>query len=78
MDINKWTTKTQMAVNEGQQIAQEHGQHAIETGHVLRGMIKVDDSVLPFIFKELNSDQSTFTMALDSVIKSYPKVDGGG
>ena len=78
MDINKWTTKTQMAVNEGQQIAQEHGQQAIETGHVLRGMIKVDDSVLPFIFKELNSDQSTFTMALDSIIKSYPKVEGGG
>jgi ATP-dependent Clp protease ATP-binding subunit ClpB len=78
MDINKWTTKTQMAFNEGQQIAQENGQQAIETGHVLRGMIKVDDSVLPFIFKELNSDQSTFTMALDSIIKSYPKVEGGG
>ncbi len=78
MDINKWTTKTQMAVNEGQQIAQENGQQAIETGHVLRGMIKVDDSVLPFIFNELNSDQSTFTMALDSLIKSYPKVEGGG
>lgn len=78
MDVNKWTTKTQMAVNEGQKIAQEYGQQAIETGHILRGMIQVDDSVLPFIFKELNSDLSTFTLALDSIIKSYPKVEGGG
>src|SRR5690554_2610067 len=78
MDTNKWTTKTQLAVHEGQKIAQENGQQAIETGHVLRGMIQVDDSVLPFIFKELNSDLAIFTSALDSIIKSYPKVQGGG
>ncbi|PKR80785.1 ATP-dependent chaperone ClpB [Brumimicrobium salinarum] len=78
MDTNKWTTKTQMAVHEGQKLAQENGQQAIETGHILRGMIKVDDSVLPFIFKELNSDLPLFTKALDSIIKSYPKVEGGG
>lgn len=76
MDTNKWTTKTQMAVHEGQKIAQLNGQQAIETGHVLRGMIQVDDSVLPFIFKELGSDLHTFTLALDSIIKSYPKVEG--
>lgn len=78
MDTNKWTTKTQMAVQKGQEIALESGQQAIETGHVLRGMIQVDDSVLPFIFKELNSDLHTFTLALDSIIKNYPKVQGGG
>lgn len=77
MDINKWTTKTQMAISEAQKIAMENGQQAIETGHVLRGMIQVDDNVLPFIFKELNSDLITFTRALDSIIKSYPKVQGG-
>jgi ATP-dependent Clp protease ATP-binding subunit ClpB len=76
MDINKWTTKTQMAVNEGQKIAQENGQQAIETGHILRGMIQVDDSVIPFIFKELKSDIGIFTQALDGIIKSYPKVEG--
>jgi ATP-dependent Clp protease ATP-binding subunit ClpB len=40
-------------------------------------MIQVDDSVLPFIFKELNSDLAIFTSALDGIIKSYPKVEGG-
>ena len=78
MDTNKWTTKTQMAVHEAQNLASENGQQAIETGHVLRGMIKVDDSVLPFIFKELNGNLINFTKALDSIIKTYPKVEGGG
>ena len=76
MDINKWTTKTQMAVNEGQKIAQENGQQAIETGHILRGMIQVDDNVIPFIFQELKIDLGIFTQALDGIIKSYPKVEG--
>lgn len=76
MDINKWTTKTQMAFQEAQKIATENSQQAIDTGHMLRGMITVDDSVFPFIFKEINSDLQTFTAALDSIIKSYPKVQG--
>lgn len=77
MDINKWTIKTQQAMQEAQSLAASYGQQAIETGHLLRGMIKVDDNVLPFIFKELNSNQNTFTMALDRIIESYPKVEGG-
>ena len=77
MDINKWTIKTQQAMHEAQQLAASNGQQAIETGHLLRGMITVDDSVLPFIFKELNSNQNTFTLALDRIIESYPKVEGG-
>lgn len=77
MDINKWTTKTQQAVQEGQQLALEKGQQGIETGHVLRGMITVDDNVLPFLFNELNRDLGTFTQALDRIIENYPKVQGG-
>jgi ATP-dependent Clp protease ATP-binding subunit ClpB len=77
MDINKWTTKTQEALHEAQQIASAHGQQALETGHLLRGMIKVDDNVLPFIFGKINADLSVFTKALESIITSYPKVEGG-
>lgn len=77
MDINKWTIKTQQAMHEAQQIAAQHNQQAIDTGHLLRGMIKVDENVLPFIFKELNSNQNTFIQALDRIIEGYPKVEGG-
>lgn len=77
MDINKWTIKTQQAMHEAQQIAAQNNQQAIDTGHLLRGMIKLDESVLPFIFKELNSNQNTFTQALDRIIEGYPKVEGG-
>ena len=78
MDVNKWTIKTQEAMQQAQQLASEHGHQAVDTGHLLRGMIAVDENVLPFIFKELNSNQQTFTLALDGIIKSYPKVQGDG
>ncbi|MBW7867037.1 MAG: ATP-dependent chaperone ClpB [Brumimicrobium sp.] len=77
MDTNQWTTKTQMAVMEAQKIATENSQQAIETGHVLRGMITVDDSVIPFIFQEVKKDLNTFTKTLNAIIQSYPKVQGG-
>ena len=77
MDFNKWTTKTQEALQEAQSIASGNGQQAIETGHLLRGMLKVDDNVLPFIFKVLHADFNIFTRALHSIIASYPKVSGG-
>lgn len=77
MDINKWTIKTQQALHEGQQIAASNGQQAIDTGHLMRGMVKIDDNVLPFIFGKLNTDLSTFTRTVDSIIQSYPKVEGG-
>ena len=77
MDFNKWTTKTQEALQEAQSIASGNGQQAIETGHLLRGMLKVDYNVLPFIFKALHADFNVFTRALDSIIASYPKVSGG-
>lgn len=51
MDINKWTIKTQQAMHEAQQLASSNGQQAIETGHLLRGMITVDDSFYPLFLK---------------------------
>jgi len=77
MDINKWTIKTQQALHEGQQLAANNQQQAIDTGHLMRGMIQVDDNVLPFIFGKLNANLNTFTRAVDSIIQSYPKVQGG-
>ncbi len=77
MDINKWTTKTQEAMQQGQQLALQNGNQAIETGHLLRGMISVDDNVLSYLFKQIDSDLNLFTRTLDSIVSSYPKVQGG-
>ncbi len=77
MDFNKFTTKSQEAVQEGQQIATDNGQQAIETGHILKGILSVDENVIPFILKKLNVNLDRFENSLNVIVDSYPKVSGG-
>ncbi|MFO0357879.1 MAG: ATP-dependent chaperone ClpB [Sphingobacteriaceae bacterium] len=77
MNLNNFTIKSQEAVQQAMQLATLNGQQAIETGHLLKGILAVDENVTPFILKKLNINQQTFEKTVDSIIKSYPKVSGG-
>lgn len=77
MDFNKFTIKAQEAIQQAQQIALGNGQQAIETGHILKGMIEVDQDVIPFLFKELEVNDKIVLAALNRIVDGYPKVSGG-
>ena len=77
MNLNNYTIKSQEAIQQALQLATVNGNQAIETGHILKAILEVDENVTPFILKKLNVNQVTFTKLVDSVIKSYPKVTGG-
>ncbi len=77
MDLNKFTIKSQEAIQQAQQIATENEQQAIENGHILKGILDTDENVAPSIFKKLGLNPSVFEQALDSIVTSYPKVSGG-
>ena len=77
MNLNNYTIKSQEAIQQALQLATVNGNQAIETGHILKAILEVDENVTPFILKKLNVNQITFTKLVDSVIKSYPKVTGG-
>ncbi len=77
MDFNKFTIKTQEAIQRGQQIAMEHGQQTVENAHLMKAVFDVDENILPFILKKLGVNVSIFEQALDREILSYPKVEGG-
>ncbi len=77
MNLNNYTIKSQEAIQQALQLATSNGHQAIETGHILKAILEVDENVTPFILKKLNINQVTFTKLIDSVIKSYPKVTGG-
>jgi ATP-dependent Clp protease ATP-binding subunit ClpB len=77
MNLNNYTIKSQEAIQQALQLAASNGHQAIETGHILKAILEVDENVTPFILKKLNINQVTFTKLIDSVIKSYPKVTGG-
>lgn len=77
MNLNNYTIKSQEAIQQAVQLATIGGQQAIETGHILKGILEVDENVTPYILKKLNVNPSSFEKMVDSVIKSYPKVTGG-
>jgi ATP-dependent Clp protease ATP-binding subunit ClpB len=77
MNLNNYTIKSQEAIQQAVQLATAEGHQAIETGHILKGILEVDENVVPYILKKLNVNPSAFERMVDSVIKSYPKVSGG-
>src|ERR1700749_74371 len=77
MNLNNYTIKSQEAIQQAMQLVMANGQQAIEPAHILKGIMEVDENVIPFILKKLNVNPSSFSKMVDSVINSYPKVSGG-
>jgi len=77
MNLNNLTIKSQEALQQAQQIAQNNGQQQLENEHIFKGILEVDENVAPFILKKLNVNLNLFKQILDSTIQSFPKVTGG-
>ena len=77
MNFNKFTIKSQEAVQEGQQIAQSLEHQQIENTHILKGIFEVDENVTPFILKKLGVNIELLKSVLDKTLESYSKVTGG-
>ncbi|MCF8226091.1 MAG: ATP-dependent chaperone ClpB [Bacteroidales bacterium] len=77
MDFSKFTIKAQEAIQRAQQLAMENDHQAIECGHLMKGVMEIDEHVLPFIFKKLSVNTTHLSAALDKVIGTYAVVEGG-
>jgi ATP-dependent Clp protease ATP-binding subunit ClpB len=76
MNINKFTIKSQEAIQQAQQLTQSLGHQQIENEHIFKAIFEVDENVAPFLLKKLNVNVSLFTQVLDSTLQSFPKVSG--
>ncbi len=77
MNQDKLTIKSQEALQKAQEIALGYQHQAVENGHLLKGMLTVDDNVAPFLLKKNNVPMNTLQQALDRLIERYPRVAGG-
>ncbi|MEQ8707105.1 MAG: ATP-dependent chaperone ClpB [Phaeodactylibacter sp.] len=77
MNLNNFTIKAQEAVQHAQQIAMQEQHQAIEPAHLLKGILQVDENVMPFVLKKLGVNFDNIKKATDSIIQSYPSVSGG-
>src|SRR5882672_11271087 len=76
MNFEKFTIKSQEALQKSAEIATAHQQQAIEPGHILRAVLETDENVVDYLTKKLNVNRSILETKLDELLKSYPKVSG--
>ena len=76
MNFNNFTIKAQEAVQQASDIAQGNQQQAIETAHLLKGLLNVDENVVSYVLKKLNVNINLLNQHLDAKITKFPKVSG--
>ncbi len=77
MNFNNFTLKSQEAVQKAMEIAAAKQNQVIENAHLLKGMLIVDENVIPYLLKKLNVNLDSLIRSLDRIVDSYPKVSGG-
>ena len=77
MNFDQLTIKSQEVIQKAQEVAAGHQQQAIENGHLLKGILTVDDNVAPYLLRKNSIRLTTLQQALDRIIERYPKVAGG-
>ena len=76
MNFNNFTIKAQEAVQQASAITEGNQQQAIETAHLLKGLLNVDENVVSYVLKKLNVNLNVLNQYLDAQISKYPKVSG--
>lgn len=76
MTYDNFTIKAQEAILQSQQIAAGYEQQSVDTAHLLKGMLAVDDSVTDFLLKKTGVNMARFEQDLDKLVWETPKVQG--
>ncbi|GDX51447.1 chaperone protein ClpB [Bacteroidota bacterium] len=77
MNLNQFTIKSQEVIQKAQEIATGFQQQQLDTAHILKGIIEVDENVTPFLLKKLGVNVSLLEQKADAIIQKQPKVSGG-
>jgi len=77
MNFNNFTIKAQEAIQKGQEIAGAFQNQPIENVHLLKGILSVDENVVPYLLKKMDVNIDLLIKTLDRMIESLPKVSGG-
>ena len=77
MNFEKFTIKSQEAIQKALEITNEHRQQAIETPHLLKALLHVADNITNFLLQKVGVTTSHLNSVIDKQIESYPKVTGG-
>lgn len=76
MTYDNFTTKAQEAILKAQQIAAGLDQQQVDTTHLMKGIIEIDENVANFLLQKVGVNMSALRLKLEDAVKAYPKVKG--
>ena len=76
MNLNNYTIKSQEIIQQAQQLAFNNSNPNIETNHLLKALLKDEDSAVDFLLKKNNVNVVFVESKVDELIAKLPKVSG--
>ena len=77
MNINKYTIKSQEALQSAIELARKAGNQAIEPVHLLTSILTLGDSLTDFLLSKLAIQRARLEESLQHMLSALPKVSGG-
>jgi len=73
MTLDDFTIKAQDAINKAQNFASDLDQKMVDTPHLLKGLLHVDNSMVTFILEKLSLDTDSIAKGIDRMVYDSPK-----
>jgi ATP-dependent Clp protease ATP-binding subunit ClpB len=78
MNFNKFTIKSQEAVQNAQEIASSYSNQIIEPEHLLAALVQDSEGIVIPILQKLGANTSYLKIKINEVVEHLPKVQGSG
>ena len=78
MQFDKFTVKSQEAVQSAQSLAQSRGHQEIQPEHLMRVLLDQPDGVVVPILQKMGVDPGLLRQEMDALLTKLPQVSGGG
>lgn len=76
MNFEKFTIKSQEALQKAAELAQSAQQQAIEPGHLLKALLETDENVIGYLIGKMTVSKPMLDTRLNELVNSYPRVTG--
>lgn len=77
MNLNNFTIKSQETLQQAQQLAFDHRNPAIETGHILKALLSDDDNSIEYLLKKNDVNTAFLDTKLNEMIQKYAVITTG-
>ncbi len=78
MRFDRFTLKTQEAIQASQQLADRFGHQQIEPEHLVRAILDQKDGVIPPLLGKIGANQAQLVQSFEAALERLPRVSGTG